>query len=266
MKITIIGAGNLGTAIARGLVDSGSFLPADVTLTRRKVEKLDAMQADGFVVTGNNRDAVSGADVVIVSVEPQQINSVLEEIKSVLCQNQLLISVATGVTICRIEEMVASSGVTVLRAMPNTAVSVRESMTCIACNDADTDSLRITEQIFNTVGITLVIDEALMSAATALAACGTAFFLRAVRAASQGGIEIGFASKDAIKMAAQTAKGAATLLLRSGNHPELEIDRVTTPLGCTIAGLNRMEHEGFSSAMIEGITTSAEKAKTLYQK
>ena len=103
-----------------------------------------------------------------------------------------------------------------------------------------------------------------MIAATALGACGIAFFLRAIRAASQGGIEIGFHSQDALAIAAQVAKGAATLLLSMENHPEHEIDRVTTPRGCTIAGLNRMEHEGFSSAMIRGITTSAERAAGLY--
>ncbi len=102
-----------------------------------------------------------------------------------------------------------------------------------------------------------------MTPATVLCACGIAFFLRAIRAASQGGIEIGFHAEDALAMAAQTARGAASLLLESGKHPESEIDRVTTPMGCTIAGLNQMEHEGFSSALIRGIITSANKAAKL---
>ena len=103
-----------------------------------------------------------------------------------------------------------------------------------------------------------------MEAATALCACGVAFFLRSIRAASQGGIEIGFHPDEALLMAAQTARGAASLLIRDGSHPEPEIDRVTTPRGCTIAGLNEMEHRGFSSAMIKGIVTSARKAAELY--
>ncbi len=114
------------------------------------------------------------------------------------------------------------------------------------------------------MGKTLLIDEEQMIAATALGACGIAFFLRAIRAASQGGIEIGFHSDEALHIAAQTAKGAAALLLNMKNHPEYEIDKVTTPRGCTISGLNQMEHEGFSSAMIKGIVTSAEKASRLY--
>ena len=114
------------------------------------------------------------------------------------------------------------------------------------------------------MGTTLVIDEEQMIPATALCACGVAFFLRAIRAASQGGIQIGFNAAEALAMAAQTARGAASLLLTLGNHPEMEIDKVTTPRGCTIAGLNLMEHQGFSSAMIKGIVTSAERAADLY--
>jgi pyrroline-5-carboxylate reductase len=150
--------------------------------------------------------------------------------------------------------------------MPNTAISIHESMTCLASANADERAFELAKSIFDAVGTTIVIKEELMAAATALGACGIAFFLRAIRAASQGGIEIGFHAADALKIAAQTARGAATLLLAGENHPEFEIDRVTTPRGCTIAGLNRMEHEGFSSAMIKGITLSAEMAAGLYEK
>jgi pyrroline-5-carboxylate reductase len=148
--------------------------------------------------------------------------------------------------------------------MPNTAISLRESITCIA---SDNEKARITaEEIFNTVGVSVIIEEELMGAATALGACGIAFFLRAIRAASQGGIEIGFHSHQALMIAAQVAKGAASLILEKDQHPESEIDKVTTPRGVTIAGLNQMEHEGFSSAMIKGIVTSANKAQGVYKK
>jgi pyrroline-5-carboxylate reductase len=148
--------------------------------------------------------------------------------------------------------------------MPNTAIALGQSMTCLAVGSAGDDARERVVSIFDAVGRTLVIDEELMVPATALGACGIAFFLRAVRAASQGGIEIGFHPEEALTMAAQTALGAASLVLRKGFHPEREIDAVTTPRGCTIAGLNRMEHQGFSSAMIQGIVTSAEKAASLY--
>ena len=122
-----------------------------------------------------------------------------------------------------------------------------------------------TKNIFNLVGETAVINEEKMTSATALCACGIAFFLRSIRAASQGGNEIDFHSSEALKMAAQTAKGAAALLLKNNSHPEDEIDKVTSPKGCTIAGLNEMEHNGFSSAFIKGIKVSSEKAKNLYE-
>jgi pyrroline-5-carboxylate reductase len=137
-------------------------------------------------------------------------------------------------------------------------------MTCLSSNLPAGDALTTASALFDAVGRTLVIPEELMIPATALCACGIAFFLRSVRAASQGGTEIGFHPHEALLLAAQTAKGAAALLLASPGHPESEIDKVTTPRGCTIAGLNRMEHEGFSSAMIKGITTSAAKAARLY--
>ncbi|MEO1254683.1 MAG: pyrroline-5-carboxylate reductase dimerization domain-containing protein, partial [Bacteroidota bacterium] len=144
--------------------------------------------------------------------------------------------------------------VPVVRAMPNTAIAIGESMTCIASNNSD--GLAITEKLFNAVGKTLTIEEDLMQAATVLGASGIAFFMRYVRAATQGGVQMGFDSADAQLIAMQTAKGAASLVLEHHSHPEVEIDKVTTPQGCTIEGLNEMEHKGFSSALIQGIMTS----------
>ena len=149
--------------------------------------------------------------------------------------------------------------------MPNTAIAIRESMTCIATKNKWKDNLEIVKDMFDHVGETAVIIEEKMTSATALCACGIAFFLRAIRAASQGGNEIDFHASEALRMAAQTAKGAAALLLENNSHPEDEIDKVTSPKGCTIAGLNEMEHNGFSSAFIKGITVSANKAKNLYE-
>ena len=264
IRIAIIGAGNIGTAIASGLVESGRFLAEDVTLTRRRIHLLDEMKEQGFAVKRDNREAVKRSEVIIIAVEPQQIDGVLAEITPELEPgNHIIVSVATGVSIEQIRRQIGA-GIAVVRAMPNTAIGVRESMTCIASNEVGGSAIEVAESIFDTVGKTLVIDEERMIAATALGACGIAFFLRAIRAASQGGIEIGFHSQNAFTIAAQTARGAATLLLTTGNHPEHEIDRVTTPRGCTIAGLNQMEHEGFSSAMIKGITVSADKASKLY--
>jgi pyrroline-5-carboxylate reductase len=125
--------------------------------------------------------------------------------------------------------------------------------------NATAGQIKLVEELFSTVGKVVVIEEKLMDAATVLGACGTAYAMRYIRANIQGGIEIGFDAKTASLIAAQTVKGAAELLLQKGSHPEQEIDKVTTPKGCTIAGLNEMEHQGFSSSLIKGIATSYDK-------
>src|SRR5690606_33183421 len=157
----------------------------------------------------------------------------------------LIVSVISGVS-CHDNNNKLGENAQVVRAMPNTAISIGQSMTCIAgdATVSDENILAVTK-LFETVGSVIKINEDLMTAATALCACGIAFFLRAIRAASQGGVEVGFHADEALKMAVQTAKGAADLLLQLQTHPESEIDKVTSPKGCTIAGLNEMEHNGF---------------------
>ncbi len=263
-KLAIIGAGNIGSSIADGLLDSGIFEPAQLFLTRRKIQRLDRFKKLGIHTSSDNLEAVGFAEIIIIAVEPQQIDELLHEIGPALKPGQhTLISVVTGVSIQQILHSV-NQDIAVVRAMPNTAISLRESITCLASNTAG-KALELGKSIFDTVGKTVVIDEELMGAATALGACGIAFFLRAIRAASQGGIEIGFHANQALLIAAQVAKGAAQLILDKNQHPESEIDKVTTPRGVTIAGLNQMEHEGFSSAMIKGIVTSANKAQGVYK-
>lgn len=262
--IAIIGAGNIGTAIASGLSKSDNYKAQNIALSRRRVELLESFKEQGFHVSSDNRAVVRNARILIIAVEPQQMDGLLDEIKSELDpEKHTVISVVSGVSLDTIREK-THNDLAIVRAMPNTAIAIQESMTCMASDHADTETLETASSIFETVGKTLVIQEELMTSATALGACGIAFFLRAIRAASQGGIEIGFHADEALLIAAQTAKGAASLLGDMKNHPEFEIDRVTTPRGCTISGLNQMEHQGFSSAMIRGILVSAEKASKLY--
>ena len=241
------------------------FHPAQITLTRRKVHLLEHFRKRGVNVTDNNCDAIKRSDVIIIAVEPQQIDRLLEEIAADLSvEKHIVISVVTGVSTRQILGK-THENLSVVRAMPNTAISIRQSMTCLASESSNGEALKVAESIFNALGKSLQIEEELMGAATALGACGIAFFLRAIRAASQGGIEIGFSPAKALQIAAQTAKGASSLLLENQQHPEFEIDKVTTPRGVTISGLNQMEHDGFSSAMIKGIVTSANKAAKLYE-
>lgn len=264
-KIAILGSGNIGLSLAKGLIKAQICEPAQITLTRRNLAALQPQIDAGFKVSNNNSEAVKEADIVIIAVLPQQLNKLLDEIKaSINVANQLYISVISGVSCADIRKQLAAD-VQVIRAMPNTAIAIGASMTCLATDNASAENMELVKSMFDTVGVSIEINEELMTSATALCACGIAFFLRSIRAASQGGTEIGFHAHDALKMAAQTAKGAADLLLQLASHPEQEIDKVTSPKGCTIAGLNEMEHNGFSSAMIKGIKTSAIKAGELYK-
>jgi pyrroline-5-carboxylate reductase len=264
--LAILGGGNMGVSIARGLVAAGSYVPTDIILTRRQPQLLERLAREGFAVQKDNRDAVRKARIVILAVRPQQLADLLKEISSVVSPTRhLIISIVTGVSADEVIKAIKKPA-RVVRAMPNIAVETRESMTCIALSRAPAASLAQARTLFDALGSTLMIEEELMVPATALCACGIAFFLRSIRAASQGGIQIGFHSDDALVMAAQTARGAASLLLSARSHPEGEIDKVTTPSGCTIAGLNQMEHHGFSSAMIMGIVTAAQQAAKLLEK
>jgi pyrroline-5-carboxylate reductase len=256
-KITIIGGGNLGGAIARGLLKSGNYRPENITITRRKTSKLKDLAEQNIQVTSDNRQAASGADIIILAVKPKTVDSILNEIKEVLRPEQILISVVTGISIQHLQEITGDNA-TLFRAMPNTAIAIRESMTCISTQKGTEEEIETVSKIFDELGQSILINEDLIDASTVLAACGIAYALRFIRAASQGGIEIGFDAATAQAIASQTVKGAASLLIEGGLHPEQEIDKVTTPRGITIAGLNEMEHKGFSSSLIKGILTSFE--------
>jgi len=258
-KIAIIGAGNLGQAIAKGLLKSGKFSPKDITLTRRTLSELTSFGESGFRLTDNNLSAVQGRDLIIISVGPQDAERVLNSFKNDLKQDKhILISTMTGVSIDKIQSVVGQQ-IPIVRIMPNTAVAICESMTCLSALDEHSKSLDTVKKVFDQLGKTLMVKESLMAPATALCGSGLAFFLRSIRAASQGGTEIGFHADEAILLAAQTARGAASLTIDSEMHTESEIDKVTTPKGITISGLNEMEHQGFSSAMIRAIVRSADK-------
>lgn len=265
-KIAILGSGNIGLSLAKGLVKENYVDAGQISLTRRNVAKLGTFADQGFMISADNAAVVASSDLIVMAVLPQQLNELMEQIAGVIDINKhVVISVASGVSCADIRNKLHEK-VEVIRAMPNTAIAIGQSMTCVASDNASAEHVKEVVRMFETVGSVVKINEDLMTSATALCACGIAFFLRAIRAASQGGVEIGFHADEALKMAVQTAKGAADLLLIMQSHPEQEIDKVTSPKGCTIAGLNEMEHNGFSSSLIKGIKLSAVKAGALYTK
>lgn len=258
-KIAILGGGNLGGAIAEGLIKSQFVSPEQITVTRRNVDAINHLKVLGVSVTSENDTAIKNSDVIIVSLKPYNVKEVLEGVKHHFDPTKhILISVVTGVFLKDLAAIV-DDRMPIFRAMPNTAIAIQESVTCLCQRQASDEQVKYVTELFNQLGISIPIDEKLMDAATVLGACGIAYALRFIRAATQGGIEIGFDARTANLISAQTVKGAAELLLKLNRHPEEEIDKVTTPKGCTIVGLNEMEHQGFSSSLIKGIGASFDK-------
>ena len=257
-KISIIGGGNLGTSIAKGLIKSG-FVAQNIFVTRRKTEQLKDLRSEGVNTSSDNIKAVKNTEVIILTLKPYKIDKVLSEIAPVVDPSKhIIVSMVSGISIEHIKNILQKK-LPVFRAMPNTAIAINQSMTCIAVPNAKNGQKELMKTMFSSLGETVFINEEMMDAATVLAACGIAFVMRFIRAMVQGGIEIGFDAKTASQIANQTVKGAAELLIQNGLHPEQEIDKVTTPKGYTISGLNEMEHNGFSSSLIKGILTSFNK-------
>lgn len=260
-NIAILGGGNLGTSLAKGLIHSGLISHESLIITEKRDSRLAFLKSQGFRVTDDNRQAVNEASIIVASVKPQQFGSLAEEIKGIITGKHMLISTVTGITFREIESILGK--IPMLRIMPNTALEICESMTCLSFKNTSTDQEKAMLAIFDKMGKTLVIPEDMMDAATVVGACGIAFALRFMRAMSQGGIEIGFNAEMSQLITAQTVKGAAQLIVETSNHPEKEIDKVTTPQGITISGLNEMEHQGLSSAVIRGLITSYNKLGNL---
>jgi len=257
-KITIIGGGNLGSAIASGILNTGFILPEQLKVTKRNVSTLDHLAEKGVQISNNNQEAVDWADVIFLCIKPYHAAELLEQLR--FRPNQLVVSTISGLSISDIRKYLLKD-IFLCRAMPNTAIAVRQSMTCICFDTIDPQYSAFVYDLFDNLGNVIMIDESLMDAATVLGACGTAFAMRYIRANIQAGIQIGFNSKQAFSIVAQTVKGAAELLMILDAHPEREIDKVTTPKGCTIMGLNEMEHQGFSSSIIKGLVASFDKLR-----
>ena len=257
MKIAIIGTGNLGLSIAKGLIINNTI--TKLYLTKRNLSSIKEYGANKNVtLTTDNSEAITNSDILIFAVQPGQFENILSSIKHLLTDKHVIISTITGFKIERIERIIGTE-FPIIRSMPNTAISVGKSMTCICSNEVGKKRIDIASAIFNGLGTSIKISEENMQAATVICASGIAFWMRLIRAMTQGGVQLGFEAKEAMDMAMYTALGAATLLNENKSHPEEEIDKVTTPRGCTITGLNEMEHQGLSSSLIQGLTASFNK-------
>ena len=258
-RVSIIGCGNIGISLLQGLLKEKTIPAKNITATKRNIGEIDHLKEYGVRIMSDNIAAIKESDLIIIAVKPYNIVNVLEELKDHLNpERHLVISVTAGITISKIQDVIGTS-VPVFRAMPNISASVCKSVTCICHNEAKPKEIEAVKFVFDKIGTTMIIEENLMESATILGACGIAYVLRFIRAMIQGGIQIGFDAATASTIVNQTVKGAAELLIERHQHPEFEIDKVTTPKGCTIVGLNEMEHNGFSSSLIKGLVASFEK-------
>jgi pyrroline-5-carboxylate reductase len=257
MNVHIIGGGNLGASIAIGIA---KFTEGNqVTVTRRNTANILHLEQLGVTVSKDNQHNIQNADIIILTIKPYQVDTVLAEILPAII-NKTIASAVSGLSIENLQNKIGANHQAV-RIMPNIAAQFGASATCIAFQESNKEAAQNVVRLFEGLGTAPIIDEKLMDAATVLAASGTAFALRYIRASMQAGIEIGFDWQTALAISAQTVKGAAEMLLEEKTHPEQLIDRVTTPQGCTIAGLNEMEMHGFSSSLIRGIKTSLKQIK-----
>lgn len=259
MKIAIIGAGNMGGAIAGALAASGVYGKGDIVCANPSQGKLERLSEQWPVIatTNDNCEAVEGADVVILAVKPWLSETVVRQIAGRFdASRQMLLSVVAGVGYKELSEWLCGDSKqmpTIFLSIPNTAISVGEGVTFLVPYNASEEQRRMVADMFSAMGEVVEVDDEHLEAGMILCSCGVAFALRYARAAVEGGVELGFKADVATRMVAQTMKGAAELLLRNGTHPEQEIDKVTTPGGITIRGLNEMENAGFTPAVIRGL-------------
>ncbi|MBR5652923.1 MAG: NAD(P)-binding domain-containing protein [Prevotella sp.] len=267
MKITVIGAGAMGGTTVEGLIKSQAFQKEDITVSDPSKEVTDRFALMGVNTTTDNRQAAQAADIVCVVVKPWLVEQVLKGIADVLNpQRQLLIVIAAGIDSSKIKEWLGTSCPPLFMVIPNIAIAQLASMTFMVPVDATEEQTLLVKDIFDKMGKTQITDEQHLPAGTTLASSGIAYAMRYIRAAAEGGVELGFKAADANRIVMQTIKGALELLEATGLHPEAAIDMVTTPSGVTIRGLNEMEHAGFTSAVIRGLKAELNWKEQEYKK
>jgi pyrroline-5-carboxylate reductase len=265
-RVAVIGAGKMGTTLIRALTAGGALDAARVVATARHRDTLDRVRDElGVAVTLDNRGAAEGADLVLLCVKPQQAEPVLGELAAVVGEDQLLITILAGVPLARVEERLGAAA-PVVRAMPNTASLIGAGMTAL-CGGARAGArhLEIAERVFSRVGRTLVLDERHFDAVTGLSASGPAFLYVVIEALAEGGVKVGLPRQVAIELAAQACLGAGRMVLETGSHPALLKDAVTTPAGCTVDGILKLEEGGLRVTLIKAVVEASRRARELVE-
>jgi pyrroline-5-carboxylate reductase len=264
MRVAVLGAGKMGGILLQAFLDSGLFAPEQIVATVAHEGRAKALSLQyGVTVTTDNVVAVTGADVVLLGVKPQQMGDVVRHIAGALTPGTLLISVAASVKTSVIEEA-AGAGSCVIRSMPNTPAKVGAGVTALCRGAHATDAqMELAQKIFETVGRAVVVDEKHMDAVTGLSGSGPAFLYIIIEALAEAGVNVGLPRDVATLLAAQTTYGAAKMVLETGSHPALLKDEVTTPAGCTVDGILELEEGGLRVTLIKAVKRATERAKQL---
>ncbi|MGV7229885.1 MAG: pyrroline-5-carboxylate reductase [Nitrospirales bacterium] len=263
-KIAFLGAGNMAEALVAGIGKAKLSAPEFLLATDISPSRLELLKDRYHIQVGaQNLDAVLWADVIILCVKPQVVHKVLTEIQTSLSEKQLVISLAAGVPIKGIQEKIGQT-IPLVRAMPNTPAVIQEGVTALAgCKGLSLEQLKVAQGLFESVGKVVVVDESLMDAVTGLSGSGPAYVYLAIEALIDGGVRVGLPRNIAHILAVQTVLGAAKMVRETGEHPALLKDRVTSPGGTTIAGLQRLEEGGLRATLIEAVEAATHRSSEL---
>ncbi|MDR3652887.1 MAG: pyrroline-5-carboxylate reductase [Paludibacter sp.] len=258
MQIAIIGAGNMGGAIARGLSKGKLINSKNIRVSDVNQANLEAIKAFAPEVTVSisNRDIIKDADIIVLAVKPWLVEIISEEIENMVdYKKQIIVSIAAGIDFSQLAKLF-STDATIFRIIPNTAIELMQSVSTISSFNANKEQENLIVSLFAELGKAFLVPESQLNAFMSLSSCGIAYAFRYIRAATEGGVEMGIYPNVAKEVIIQTLRGAIELLETNGTHPEVEIDKVTTAGGTTIKGLNEMEAHGFTNAVIKGLKAS----------
>ncbi len=263
-KIGVIGTGNMGEALISGLIYSRSSIPKNIICSDIRKDKLKSIkEVYGVVTAKENLDVVKASEIIIYSIKPQIMASILKETAACLDMSKLIISIAAGVPLAAIE-LCLNKDLRLIRVMPNIAASVKEGAAAIAAGKhALKDDLKIAKAIFDSVGKSVIIEEELMDAITGLSGSGPAYIFLIVDALADAGVKMGLSREDALFLSSQTVLGAARLLIETNEHPGKLKDRVTSPGGTAIAALHTLEQGGLRTTLINAVEVATKRSKEL---
>jgi pyrroline-5-carboxylate reductase len=263
-KVAFLGAGKMGGIILQALLKNGVLSPKSTCATVAHEDRAKVLAKKYKVKIGtNNVEAAKGADVIVIAVKPQVVEEVVREISDHVSRKQIVVSVAASVPTSMVEKHLKPE-VPVLRAMPNTPCLMGAGMTAICKGKhARPEDVALTSRLFDVVGRTVVVDEKHMDAVTALSASGPAYIYIILESLAEAGVKVGLPRDIATLLAAQTALGAAKVVLETGDHPALLKDAVTTPAGCTIDAIMELEEGKLRVTLIKAVVKAAQRAKEL---